>query len=118
MEKMEKKVNTEGSVLAIATYKPKAGQQQALYELVKKHLPILRSLELATDRNNYIAKAKDGTIIEVFEWTSLNAVNAAHQHPAVADIWEKMTMIADFAPLSSLSEAQRPFPGFEILNEN
>jgi hypothetical protein len=59
------------------------------YELVKKHLPILRELELATDRSNYIAKSSDGTIIEVFEWTSQNATKAAHQHPAITDIWEK-----------------------------
>jgi quinol monooxygenase YgiN len=114
---MERKVNTEDTVLAFATYKPKAGQDKALLELVKKHLPILRELQLATDRSNYIAKSKDGTIIEVFEWTSMNAINAAHQHPAVANIWEKMTMIADFIPMNSLPEAGRPFPGFEILTE-
>ena len=113
---MKKKLNTEGTVMAFATYKPKAGQEAALLELVQKHLPILRELELATDRSNYIACSKDGTIIEVFEWTSMNAISAAHQHPAVSDIWEKMTLIADFVPMSNLSEAQRPFPGFEIKN--
>lgn len=113
---MRKKVDTEGTVLAFATYKPKAGQENALFELVQKHLPILRDLQLATDRSNYIAKSKDGTIIEVFEWTSLKAINAAHQHPAIADIWEKMIMIADFVPMASLTEGQRPFPGFEIIN--
>lgn len=113
---MEKNLNTHGTVLAFATYKPKAGHEIALLELVKKHLPILRELELATDRSNYIAKSSDGTIIEVFEWTSQNAAKAAHQHPAVNDIWEKMTMIADFVPMTTLQEGQHPFPGFEIIN--
>jgi hypothetical protein len=113
---MEKKVNTEGTVLAFATYKPKAGKEKDLLELVKKHLPILRELELATDRSNYIAQSLDGTVIEVFEWTSINAVRAAHQHPTISDIWEKMTLIADFVPMSTLSEGQKPFPGFAIIN--
>ena len=113
---METKVNTEGTVLAFATYKPKEGKEKELLELVKKHIPILHELELATKRSNYIAQSKDGTIIEVFEWTSLNAIHAAHQHPAVSDIWEKMTLIADFLPMSVLAEGQNPFPGFKVLN--
>jgi quinol monooxygenase YgiN len=113
---MKKKVNTEGTVLAFAAYKPKAGQEKAFLELVKRHLPVLRELQLATDRSNFIARSKDGTIIEVFEWTSVNAIDAAHQHPAVADIWEKMTLIADFIAMKALPEAKKPFSGFEILN--
>lgn len=113
---MEKKVNTEGTVLAFATYKPKEGKEKELMELVNRHVPALRELELITDKNNYIAQAKDGTIIEVFEWASTSAISAAHQHPAIADIWEKMTPIAEFVPMSSLPEGQRPFAGFKILN--
>ena len=115
MEKSKKKVDTEGTILAIATYKAKPGKEQALLELVQQHLPALRELDLATDRSNYIAQSKDGTIIEIFEWTSLNAINAAHQHPAVSNIWEKMTMIADFVPMTSLEEGNRPFPSFKII---
>ena len=113
---MERKVDTQGTVLAFATYKPKEGKQEQLLDLVKRHLPVLRELELATDKSNFIARSKDGSIIEVFEWTSMNAISAAHQHPAVSDIWEKMTLIADFAPMNTLPEANKPFPGFEILS--
>ena len=112
---MADKSTIKGKVLAFATYKPKAGQEDALLELVAKHLPILRELGLATDKPSYTAKSSDGTIIEVFEWTSMDTVNAAHQHPAIADIWEKMTLIADFVPMSSLPESAKPFPGFEII---
>lgn len=111
----DQKVNTDGTVLAIATYKPKPGQETALLELVKKHLPALRELQLATNRNNFLARSTDGTLIEVFEWTSVKAIEAAHHHPAIGDIWEKMTLMADFLPMASLPEAARPFPGFEIL---
>jgi hypothetical protein len=112
---MEKKMKMEGSILAFASYKPKQGQETALMELVEKHLPKLRELGLATDRDNYIAKSSDGRIIEVFEWVSSNAVSAAHQHPAVSDIWEKMTLVADFLPMNTLPEGNGPFVDFEMI---
>jgi quinol monooxygenase YgiN len=113
---MEKRVNIEGKLLSIASYRPKPGKEDALMKLVEKHLPKLRELEFATDRQNYIARAQDGTIIEVFEWTSMNAVNAAHQHPAISDIWEKMSLVADFFPVNALDEMKGPFADFKILN--
>lgn len=112
---MEKKPDIEGKVLSFAAYKPKLGQEEALMKLVERHLPKLRELEFATDRENYIARAQDGTIIEIFEWASMDAVNAAHRHPAVSDIWEKMTLVADFLPVNQLSECQSPFADFKIL---
>jgi hypothetical protein len=112
---MEKKLNIDGKILSVAAYKPKTGQEEELMKLVERHLPKLRDLGFATDRENYVAKSQDGTIIEVFEWASMNAVNAAHQHPAVSDIWEKMTLIADFLPINQLPELNGPFADFKIL---
>lgn len=113
---MEKNLNTEKTVMAIATYKPKAGKEQTLLELVQKHLPVLRELQLASERSNFVAKSQNGTIIEVFEWTSKDAAQAAHQHPAIIDIWEKISQVADLVPMSTLQEGEHPFAGFEIIN--
>jgi hypothetical protein len=113
---MEKKVNIEGKVLSIASYKPKPGKEDDLMKLVEKHLPKLRELEFVTDRQNYVARSQDGTIIEVFEWTSMSAVGAAHQHPAISDIWEKMSLVADFFPVNALDELKSPFGDFKMLN--
>lgn len=112
---MEKKANIEGKVLALAAYKAKPGQKEALMKLVERHLPQLRDLGFATGRENYVAESQDGTILEVFEWASMDAVNAAHQHPAISDIWEKMTLIADFFPIKELKECNGPFADFKIL---
>jgi hypothetical protein len=112
---MEKKPNIEGKILSFATYKPKPAQEDALMKLVERHLPTLRDLGFATDRENYIAKSQDGTIIEVFEWASMGAVNAAHQHPNVSDIWEKMALVAEFLPINKLPELNGPFADFKIL---
>ena len=112
---MEKKVNTKGTVMAFASYKAKEGKEAELMKLVDKHLPALRELGLVTDRSAYLAKSSNGTIIEVFEWVSMNAIGAAHQHPAISDIWEKMILIAEFPPMNTLPEGVKPFPGFAVL---
>jgi hypothetical protein len=101
---MERELKMEGTLLSFSSYKPKQGQEKALMDLVKRHLPKLRELGLATNSQNYVAKSSDGRIIEVFEWASANAINAAHQHPAISEIWEKMTIVADFLPMNSLPE--------------
>ena len=69
--------------ITIACYKPKPGKAEALHLLMREHLPILRSQDLVTDRDSIIMEAKDGTIIEVFEWKSLAAIEKAHTNPEV-----------------------------------
>lgn len=112
---MDKNLKTDGKVLAFATYKPKEGKHEELMALVRNHLPILKQYGLASEKEGYLAIAQDGTIVEVFEWVSASATDAAHQHPAVLDIWEKMMLVADFVPMHSLQEGKRPFPGFAII---
>ena len=104
------------TAMAFATYLPKEGKDQVLLDLLRKHLPTLRSLQLATDRQNYLARSENGTIIEVFEWASMNAVRAAHNHPAIIDIWEKIGQLAEIVPMASLQEGAHPFPVFDLLN--
>lgn len=110
-----KKEHMDGTIMSFATYKPKEGKAQELLDIVKRHSAALRELELISNRDTYIAKSEDGTLIEVFEWKDINAVNAAHQHPAIIDLWEKMTLIADFVPMNTLKEGAKPFPGFQII---
>ena len=112
---LDEKVKMEGPLLAFASYLPKEGQEQELLKLIEKHVETLRGLGLVSDRANYIAKSQDGRIVEVFEWVSGNAVNAAHQHPAIADIWEKMALVADFPPMNTLPESNQPFASFKML---
>jgi quinol monooxygenase YgiN len=112
---LNEKSEMKGSILAIATYKPKPGKADAFLALVKEHQGVLKKYELITDKPGFVAQSQDGTIIEVFEWVGKSAVDAAHQHPAIQNIWEKMTPIADFTPMKDLPEANRPFPGFSIV---
>lgn len=98
--------------IVFAAYRPHPGKSEALTPLVREHLPTLRKLGLATDREGMLVRAKDGTWIEVFEWSSAEAARNAHEHPAVARIWEAMGKVCDFVSLASLEEAAKPFAHF------
>jgi hypothetical protein len=100
-------------VVVMAMYRPKAGQVEELESLIRKHFPTLQEYGLATEQKPFIGKASDGTFVEVFEWASSQAAEKAHDHPAVAKIWEAMAMVCDFGMLNQLPESKKPFPSFE-----
>ncbi|MEP6634687.1 MAG: hypothetical protein ABJA62_10820 [Luteimonas sp.] len=100
---------------AIACYRPKPGRENDLLALVREHQPTLRAEGLAGDGPPWVMRAEDGTVIEVFEWRSLEAKDTAHRNPAVQALWGRMTECAEFPPLSALTETQRPFASFEAI---
>ena len=67
--------------IVFALYRPHEGKDAELRELIKKHIPTLRRLELVTDRAPILVKSKNGTYIEIFEWKSAESADQAHQHP-------------------------------------
>ena len=99
--------------VVFALYRPHPGKDAELRRLIAQHLPVLRRLELATDRPAILVRAKDGTYIEVFEWRNEESAKLAHEHPEVARVWEAMGQVADFPALDSLEEAKQPFSHFE-----
>ena len=101
--------------IVIAAYRPKPGAEAELHRLVREHVPRLRALGLATDRASIAMKAADGTVLEVFEWASADAIAVAHEHPEVQAMWGEFAAVCDFAPPSAAAELARPFPDFEPL---
>ncbi|MCA9541173.1 MAG: hypothetical protein KC620_19870, partial [Myxococcales bacterium] len=69
----------------------------------------------ATDRTPIMARALDGTVIEVFEWTSPEAIERAHTDAKVLAMWADFADACDYVPLDTLSEARAPFAGFEPI---
>ena len=102
-------------VMVIVAYRPRPGKEALLLELTRQHLPVLRAQGLATDRPSYAMRAADGTIVEVFEWKSQAAIDAAHSNSAVAKLWERYAEACDYIPLKNLKEAGDLFAGFEPL---
>ena len=103
-------------VVVIVAYRPKTGQEDATLEIVRERVPFLRKEGLVTDRAPVIMRARDGTIIEVSEWKSREAIDAAHKNPNVRALWNRFFAVCDCVPLKSLAEAEEMFAGFEPID--
>jgi quinol monooxygenase YgiN len=97
----------------IVAYAPKPGMADALLAAVRKHLQVLHAENLVTDRPAYVMRATDGTLLEVFEWRSAEAIAKAHATPAVQALWAEFGAACDYRPLSGLAECQQLFAEFE-----
>ena len=101
--------------IVIVGYKPKPGKNEALKALMKTHLPRLKQEGLVTNRASIMMEAADGTIIEVFEWISKEAIENAHTNPAVLQMWSDYAEVCDYVPIGTVAEAADLFSGFEPI---
>jgi hypothetical protein len=99
----------------IVAFKPKPAMQQQLLALVAKHWRILQAQSLVTEKPCYVMQSADGTVLEVFEWRSPEAIEQAHHNPAVLSLWAEFQAVCEYVPIAGLSEAQHPFSEFQAL---
>jgi hypothetical protein len=102
-------------VPVIVCYRPRPGMEDALVGLVREHLPVLRAEELVTDRPATAMRGEDGTVVEVFEWRSQDAIARAHDLPAVQALWARFEQACEYVPLAELPEVSQLFPSFEPI---
>jgi len=102
-------------IVVIVAYRPKPGGEKELLEIVRDRVPTLRKEGLVTERVPVIMRAKDGTIIEVSEWKSHQAIEEAHQNPRVLAMWDKFFAVCDCEPQKTVAEAETMFAGFEPI---
>ncbi|MGI8742018.1 MAG: hypothetical protein ACR2NN_05520 [Bryobacteraceae bacterium] len=101
--------------ISVACYKPRPGCEDALLELVRNHLPPLRVEGLVTERSSIMMRTADGTIVEVFEWVSQEAIAGAHKNPVVLDLWKRFEAVCWYETPSNLPEFQNMFAHFEPI---
>jgi hypothetical protein len=75
-------------------------------------VPILRSEGLATARSAVFLRAADGTLLEIFEWASQEAVERAHHNPRVQALWERFSAVSDCVKLADIPETHELFAHF------
>jgi quinol monooxygenase YgiN len=100
-------------VCVIVAYRPKPGKEEELLAIVRSRVPTLRKEGLVTDREPVLMRAKDGILIEVSEWKSREAIDAAHKNPTVLAMWDKFFAVCDCVPLKTVPESSEMFAGFE-----
>ena len=99
--------------ISVACYRPRTGCEEALLKLVRNHLPPLRSQGLVTERPSIVMRTADGTIVEVFEWVSQEAIAGAHHNPAVIELWKRFEAVCSYETPANLPEFQKMFSHFE-----
>jgi hypothetical protein len=100
----------------IVVYKPKLGKDRELMAAVRKHLQVLGQENLVTDTPAHVMRAADGSVLEVFEWRSSEAISQAHSNAAVQALWREFGDACEYVPLATLSEASQLFAEFESLS--
>lgn len=101
--------------IVIACYRPKPGMREKLIELTRTHVRRLRAERLVTDREPIAMVAGDGTVLEVFEWASKEALEAAHSNPRVQAMWGEYAEVCDYVPVGEVPEAEELFSEFTPL---
>jgi len=101
--------------ISVACYKPKPGCEQELLELVRNHLPPLRAEGLVTERTSIVMHTADGTIVEIFEWVSQEAIAGAHTNPAVLELWKRFENVCSYQIPANIPEFQNMFAHFEPI---
>ena len=98
--------------IVIVGYKPFAGKEDALQELMKMHVDTLRKEGLASERKSIVMRAKNGTIIEVFSWKSKEAIEKAHTNLIVQKMWQQYAEVCEYVPVGELDEMSTIFSEF------
>lgn len=101
--------------IVVVAYRPKPGHEQALRSLALGHVGRLRREGLVSDREAVLMVAKDGTVIEIFEWKSEEAIEAAHGNAAVLAMWKEYGEVCDYIPAGKVLEMGQLFSEFTPL---
>lgn len=111
MQEEEKMSN--GSLIVIASYKPKDGMEEELLDVLRDHMPILSMENLITDFPAIILKSKKGIYLEIFEWKSQEAINKAHVNENILELWKRFEKVCTYINLSDIEECKGLFASFE-----
>ena len=102
-------------ILVICSYRPHPGHEDEARMLMQAHVPLLREHGLITAREVVQGVARDGELVEIFEWESVEKSSGA---PAIAEIgahWKAMSAVMDFVPMATIAESQHAFAHFTPL---
>ena len=85
-------------LVALCTYRVKAGFETKFEGHLKKHWPTLHKMGLVTSKPSQVFRGKDKSGVfytEILEWKDKTAPNEAHHLPEVMSVWEPMGMCVE-----------------------
>ena len=108
----EEQAAYKGSLIVIASYKPKNGKEEGMKEVLRDHIPILKKEDLITDFSPIVLKSKDGYYLEIFEWKSGDAIEKAHHNENVLALWKRFEEVCEYVSLMEIEECKHMFADF------
>jgi len=101
--------------LALSAYRPRPGTSGRLLEFFAEELATLRRRGHVTERPAPIVRTDAGDYLVVLEWSSEDAVGAAHEDEEVLALWErKALLVEDIAP-RELAGSDIPFARWTVV---
>lgn len=101
--------------IALIVYKPWKEKSAELVASLLHNIPVMRKLGLVTDREQIIAQAKDGSILQIFEWIGEESEEQAMAHPVVQEMWIRVSKMCDFQKPMAVAEFQEQLSKFDTL---
>jgi hypothetical protein len=101
-------------LMGIVAYRAKAGKENKLLSIIRKHAPLLRSLGGISDAS-FLMKSIDGSIIEVFEWKSMAAKKKAMKSELLWKLWGEIEEVSTKVKLSSVPETKEVISNFKSI---
>ena len=103
--------------LAFAAYRPHAGKDEELLQLLREDVATLRACGHVTDRRAPVVRTGKGEVLVVLEWSSEHAVDDAHADPDVLAMWERKAQLAEYIAPAELAGAAVPFARWTVVSE-
>ncbi len=101
--------------IVIVGYRPFAGKETELRELLASHYEILKRENLVSPRKPILMVSRDGTMVEVFGWASKQAMDEAHYNKVILDMWSDFEKVCEYVPVGELPESLDLFSEFSPL---
>jgi hypothetical protein len=98
--------------IAVCTYRVMRGKEDAFRQLVMKHYPALRALELVEEQPHLVLAGRDEAdgcvVVEILHWSRPDGPMMAEEIPEVIAIWERMGQLVE-------SRGNRPAMEFPLM---
>jgi hypothetical protein len=99
----------------MVVYNPYKGREQELLPAVKASYIDFMKGGYVTSEPPKVMKAKDNSIVLIFEWKNEQMKNDALADPVIQKHWMLLSKLCEFARPMNLIEFQEPFSEFETI---
>jgi len=102
--------------IVIAPYRVKKENHTQFFEVVKEKRKYFLEKGYMTERQPMLLHSRqdEELILDIFEWTSEEHIDKAHEDEGVRKLWEKMAELWEDGgfKLNKLKESEMSFPNF------